>query len=178
MIKKKVFNVKANWANSEVLAGSKRTRGSNARGPSDRQPFGLKKKNRPPNEGLTRGFPWHPSAGPGGRLTGEEVHMPEGVDGDDGQVLLALAEVVERVGELLAVRRQEVHVLWKGEREVTGRSLAARVAFHDAAVLTLLVGELRLDELVVALDDVRVARLVEQDQERQTLLRQLLRVLQ
>ena len=43
-------------------------------------------------------------------VLGEEIHVPEGVDGDQWQVVLPLAEVVQRVGELQPVRRQEVNI--------------------------------------------------------------------
>ena len=39
--------------------------------------------------------------------------MPEAVNGDEREVLLGLAQVVERVGELDTVGDQEVHVLCK-----------------------------------------------------------------
>ena len=38
--------------------------------------------------------------------------MAERVDGDEGQVLLALAQVLQRVGKRHAVSRQEIHVLY------------------------------------------------------------------
>ena len=37
--------------------------------------------------------------------------MPEGVDGDEGQVLLGLAQVVQGVGELDTIGNQEIDVL-------------------------------------------------------------------
>ena len=44
--------------------------------------------------------------------------MPEAVDGDEREVLLGLAQVVERVGELDTVGDQEVHVLCKDTLEI------------------------------------------------------------
>lgn len=41
----------------------------------------------------------------------EQVHVSETVDGDEGQVALALAQVVERVSETHPVRGEEVHRL-------------------------------------------------------------------
>ena len=41
------------------------------------------------------------------------VHVAEAVDGDDRQVVDRLAEVVQRVRELVAVGRQEVHRRWR-----------------------------------------------------------------
>lgn len=46
-------------------------------------------------------------------VVGEQVHVPEGVDGDQRQVRERLAQVMQRVLEPLPVRCQEVHVLWK-----------------------------------------------------------------
>ena len=43
---------------------------------------------------------------------GEDVHMPEAVDGDQRQVVRALAQVVQGVSELVSVRRQEVDTRW------------------------------------------------------------------
>ena len=47
---------------------------------------------------------------PGIFILREEVHVSEGVDGDQRQVLLPLPEVVEGVGELDAVGGQELNL--------------------------------------------------------------------
>jgi hypothetical protein len=41
---------------------------------------------------------------------GEEIHVSEAVDGDQGQVLLGFAQVVKRMGKLDTVGDQEVDV--------------------------------------------------------------------
>lgn len=43
----------------------------------------------------------------------EEVHVPEGVNGDQGQVRQRLAQVVQGVLKPYAISREEVYVLWK-----------------------------------------------------------------
>ncbi len=44
-------------------------------------------------------------------VLGEEVHVPEAVDGDQGKVLLRLAQVVKRVSKFDTVGHEEVDVL-------------------------------------------------------------------
>ena len=44
-------------------------------------------------------------------VLGEEVHVPEAVDGDQGKVLLRLAQVVKRVSKFDPVGHEEVDVL-------------------------------------------------------------------
>ena len=44
-------------------------------------------------------------------VLGEQVHVPEAVDGEERQVLLGLAEVVQRVSKLDSVGDQKVDVL-------------------------------------------------------------------
>lgn len=41
----------------------------------------------------------------------KQIHVPERVDGDQWQVRLGLAQVVQRMRKLLSVGRQEVYVL-------------------------------------------------------------------
>ena len=41
---------------------------------------------------------------------GEDVHVAEGVDGEDGEVALRLAQMVERVGKFKTVGNEEVDV--------------------------------------------------------------------
>lgn len=40
----------------------------------------------------------------------EQIHMPEGIDCDQRQVRLALAKMMQRVSEPLAIGRQEIDV--------------------------------------------------------------------
>ena len=64
--------------------------------------------------------------------------VPKGVDGDEGQVLLALAQVVEGVGELDPVSCEEVDLL----------SLREQLTLHQVIVL--------LQQVVQYMDDCRI----------------------
>ena len=43
----------------------------------------------------------------------KQVHVPKGVDGDQREIRLRLAQVMKGMSKLLSVGRQEVDVLWK-----------------------------------------------------------------
>ena len=45
----------------------------------------------------------------------EDVHMPEAINGDQRQVVIALAQVVQGVREMVSVSRQEVDPRWADE---------------------------------------------------------------
>lgn len=51
------------------------------------------------------------------RVLGEHVHVPEAVDGDEGQVLFLLAKVVQRVSELDPVGHKEIDVLCNNKKK-------------------------------------------------------------
>merc|ERR550519_1043603 len=86
-------------------------------------------------------------------VLGEQIHVTERVDGNQGEIVLGLAEMVERMGELDTVRSQETD-------------------------LTPLPQQLRLHQVVPLLDALSLVRVVEQNDEGKPLLRQLLGVLE
>ena len=55
-------------------------------------------------------------------VLGEQVHVPEAVDGEERQVLFGLAEVVQRVSKLDSVGDQKVDVLC-GRKKIGTRLL-------------------------------------------------------
>lgn len=83
----------------------------------------------------------------------EQIHVPERVDRNQRQIRLTLAQVVQRVREPLAVRRQKVNIL-------------------------LLRNQLRLDDRLVVLDRLVVVRAVEQNQEGKAFLGKFFGVLE
>ena len=78
-------------------------------------------------------------------ILGEEIHVTEGVNRDQREVILGLAEMVEGMSELETIRSQE-------------------------ADLTSLSQKLFLDQIIPLLDTLRVIRVVKQDDKWQALL--------
>lgn len=47
----------------------------------------------------------------------KEIHVLEGIDGDQGQVVLRFAQVMQRMGESFAISGQKVDILCEQKRK-------------------------------------------------------------